>query len=108
MQMTKRNISFLTAIAILYFLIILCGYGCSKYNELATLRNQGITNYDTTSKLSKRDSVIYPFYKEVIIYYDLDSQRVERTFFLLKFIAPGKTDTDVVLLRKDTVLRKEK
>jgi len=90
---------------IIMFAVILIISGCTKYDQLNT---SGISNYDTVRLYPIEDSLEYPFWKEVIIYYDLDSQRVERTFFLIKWTAYGKTDTDIVFIKKDTIKTKEK
>ena len=85
----------------------ICLIGCRKYNQINELHTKGITTYETTGVASKVDSLEYPYYRQCIIHYELDSERTERTFFLIKFTAYGKTDTDIVFLKKDTIKIKE-
>ena len=82
---------------------IICLSGCTKYNQINELHTKGITTYETTRVVPKVDSLEYPYYRQCIIHYELDSERTERTFFLIKFTAYGKTDTDIVFIKKDTI-----
>ena len=92
-------------IAIMIFFGIVIG--CGNYDQMIELRTSGISNYDTTRTAPGIDSVEYPYWRQCIIHYDLDSERTERTYFLIKFTAYGKTDTDIVFIKKDTIKIKE-
>ena len=81
-------------------------YGCDNTKQLIELRTTGISNYDTVRIYPVKDSLVYPFWRQTIIHYELDSLRTERTYFMIRYIAAGKSDS-VLMVRKDTIKRKD-
>ena len=89
-------------IFIIFFIIVISG--CGNYDQMIELKTVGMVS---KSDSIKSDSLEYPYWRQCIIHYDLDSERTERTYFLIKFTSYGKTDTDIVFIKKDTLYERK-
>jgi len=83
-------------------------FGCNNtYDEMSSLKQEGLSNGyyvfdDTTLEKDTIEDVAYPFWHEVSFYYPIDSNTMEKTTYIMRFVAYGVTDTSIKI-RKEII-----